>query len=216
MQQEAEIRKRAEQLEIDLKSIERKLEVVGMTIAVGEILREQAVQLPSRRESSKAIAEASQTRISESSMRQIELEDQRRQTRSSTRFIEKFVGEENEAVIAQIGDDLRELVRNRRKLISQAVELETTYAQALGDLDFTLRRYAEAVDDYRDFISERMLWIPSRETFSLFRGAALPRQLAEVFAPQRWYECHQGTAAGGDERPFYTGRHHSGAGSHLV
>jgi potassium efflux system protein len=186
-QQEVETKKLAEQLETDLNSIKRKLDVMGMTIAVGEILREQAVQLPTPRESKKFLAGVT-GEITNSSMRQIELEDERRQLRSSTRYIKNLVGKEGESVIAQIGDDLRELVRNRRNLISQAVELEATYAQTLGDLDFTLRRYAEAADKYRDFISRRMLWIPSRETLSLFRGAALPRQLAEVFEPQRWYD----------------------------
>ena len=184
-QQDAELTKRAEQLEIDLKSIARKLEVVGMTTAVGEILREQAIQLPSKRDSSKARSAAAD-KITASSMRQIELEDERRQLRNVSAYIEKLGAGQEAEVLAMISDDLRELAGNRKSSIVQAVELERVYARALGDLDFTLHRYSEAVDQYLDFISERMLWIPSRETFSMFRNDALRNQIKEVFAPQRW------------------------------
>jgi potassium efflux system protein len=184
-QQEAAARKRAEQLEADLASIQRKLKVVGMTTAVGEILREQAVQLPSPRESKKSIASGTR-QITQSSLHQIELEDERRQLRNRDRFIARRLEGQDDELIVLIGEDLGELALTRRELIRQAVDLEGTYAQALGDLDFTLRRYAGAVDHYRKFISERMLWIPSRETLSLFRGTMLPGQLAEVFAPGRW------------------------------
>lgn len=185
-QREVDIKRRAELLENDLKSIERKLDVVGMTTAVGEILREQSVRLPSRRDSTKAIDSVTE-KITASSLRQIELEDERRQLRNSERFTARLVAGQKTEVVDRISDDLRELVSNRRTLISQAVELEGTYAQALGDLDFTLHRYAGAIDRYRDFISERMLWIPSRDTTALFRGGVLVKQLSETFSPPRWF-----------------------------
>jgi potassium efflux system protein len=189
-QQDAELSKLAEQLEIDLRSIERKLEVVGMTTAVGEILREQAIQLPTKREYSRASSSATD-KITASSMRQIELEDERRQLRNVTIYIEKLGVEQDADVLAMISDDLRELAGNRKSLIAQAVELERVYARALGDLDFTLHRYASAIDQYLDFISERMLWIPSRETFSMFRDGALRNQLKEVLASPRWMAIFQ-------------------------
>jgi potassium efflux system protein len=73
----------------------------------------------------------------------------------------------------------------------QAVDLENTYASALGDMDATLRRYAVVVEHYRDFISQRLLWIPSRGTFSVFRGGGLPVQVAEVFTAGRWLRVLQ-------------------------
>ena len=193
-EREVDTKNHAELLENDLKSIERKLDVVGMTTAVGEILREQSVRLPSRRESTRAI-DAVTEKITASSLRQIELEDERRQLRSSDRFIARLVTGQEADVVDQISDDLRELVGNRRALIGQAVELESTYAQALGDLDFTLHRYAEAIDRYRDFISERMLWIPSRDTSSVIRRGVLAKQLAETFSPTRWLAMLQAMPA---------------------
>lgn len=184
-QRETELTKLAEQLEIDLKSIERKLEVVGMTTAVGEILREQAIQLPTSRDSERASSSATD-KIAASSMRQIELEDERRQLRNVNAYVERLATGQDAEVLGAITGDLSELAKNRKALIAQAMELESVYAQALSDLHFTMHRYAVAVDEYRGFISERMLWIPSRDTFSMFRGGALRDQVVQVFGPQRW------------------------------
>ena len=61
-------------------------------------------------------------------------------------------------------------MRKRRGLVKQALELENLYAGSLGNLEFNLRRYSLAIDNYRNFVQERLLWIPTRAPFSLLRG----------------------------------------------
>jgi potassium-dependent mechanosensitive channel len=182
---ETSIRDKADRLESDLKSIERKLEILGMNKALGQILREQKAQLPAGRESKKAIAETNKN-ITVSSMRQIDFEEEARQLRNAPEYVARLVAGQSPVVVAQVNDDLLELARNRRDLLAQAVDLENTYARALGDLEFTLHRYAGVVDHYNDFIEEHLLWMPSREMFSLFQGGAVVTQMGEVFDPARW------------------------------
>lgn len=193
-QREAVTRNLADQLETDLKSIERKLQILGMTTVVGEILREQQAQLPGRRESHKEISTIAQ-QITKSSMRQVELEDERRHLRDAPKYVAQLVQDLDAPTQDLISDDLAELVKNRRASMHQAVDLENTYALALGDLDSTLRRYTVVVEHYREFISQRLLWIPSRGTFSLFRGAGFPAQVEEVFAAGRWLRVLQNIPA---------------------
>jgi|GEM_PF-3253742 len=178
-------RGKADQLETDLTSIEHKLELLGMSTALGGILRERQAQLPGHREMAKKIA-ANANDIRASSARQVELEEERRQLRNRIEYVKQFVQGLDPQIAGEISDDLSDLVRSRRQLLLKAVDLENTYAQQLGDLDFTLRRYAAVVDDYQKFISERLLWIPSRDTFALFRGQDLLDQAREVGAPARW------------------------------
>ena len=184
-QQDAATKKQAEQLEADLKTIERKLEILGMTTAVGEILREQGAQLPSPRETKKSIASVTSS-IRDSSLRQINLGEERRQLRDTKRFVADLTAAEPPEIVAEITADMQELARIRRDLVGQARDLENTYSAALGDLEFTLHRHEEAVDHYRDFISERLLWMPSRETFSMSEEGVFSGQLLEMFAPSRW------------------------------
>lgn len=176
----------AEEIEGNLKAIERKLEILGMTTVIGEILREQAVQLPTTRQAHRAAGEVTDA-LRESSLRQIELEEERRQLRDPKEYVEKRLVGVEPGVAEVVRDDLHELALNRHELIKKAIDIENKYVAALGDLEFTLRRYDSAVDGYRDFISERLLWIPSRETFSIIRHSGLS-QLQDIFVVERWRE----------------------------
>lgn len=179
---------KAEQLEADLKAIERKLELLGMSRAVGAILRERQAQLPDNRELLGKIS-ANEDDIRASSLRQVELEDERGLMRSRSAYVKQLLESVDPQVAELVRDDMMELVRDRRDLLRKAVDLENIHVQKLGDLDFTLRRYAMAVDAYREFISERLLWIPSRDKFGVFQGeeADMLKQFREVFAPSRWW-----------------------------
>lgn len=175
----------AERIETDLKSIDHKLSVLGMNAAVGQILREQQVQLPNIREL-KAETSRAGKQLTMSSVRQIELEEDRRRLLDSGRFVDELVVGLDEATAKLIRPDLIDLVRKRRGLVKQALELENLYAGSLGNLEYNLRRYTRAIENYRNFIEERLLWIPTRAPFSLLRGTALPAQLGELFVAERW------------------------------
>ncbi len=176
---------RAERIEADLKSIEHKLSVLGLSTAVGQILREQRAQLPNARELKAEISAASK-QLTASNVRQIELEEDRRQLLDTGQFADQLLLDLDEATAKQIRPDVLDLLRKRRGLVKQALELETLYAGSLGNLEFNLRRYSLAIDDYSRFIQERLLWIPTRAPFSLLRGTALPTQLGELFVAEHW------------------------------
>tara|TARA_R110002110_G_scaffold415561_2_gene650965 strand:- start:197057 stop:200419 length:3363 start_codon:yes stop_codon:yes gene_type:complete len=184
-QRESDARGQAEQLETDLKAIERKLEILGMTATVGKILREQASQLPPKR-AMQTRAETLNSSIGESSLRQIELGEERRRLGDIERYVNQLVARQPGTVSPEVRDDLLTLAQNRHDLVRQAINLENTYALALGDLDFSLHRYNTAVENYRSFVSARLLWMPSRAPMELFTEFTLWQQLREVLTPSRW------------------------------
>jgi potassium efflux system protein len=177
----------AERLEIALKAIELKVNVLGMNASVGHVLREQQGQLPRQREIKNDIAEVS-GQFTSATVSQLELQDERRQLREASRYVDKRVVELDRETQELIHADLLELARKRRDLVRRALDLENLHVGSLGNLDYNLHRYAYAVDDYRNFIEERLLWIPSRDPFSLFRTDALPAQLGEIFVAERWLQ----------------------------
>ena len=95
----------AERIETDLKSIDHKLSVLGMNTAVGQILREQQVQLPNIREL-KAETSRAGKQLTASSVRQIELEEDRRRLLDSGRFVDELVVGLDEATAQLIRPDL--------------------------------------------------------------------------------------------------------------
>lgn len=185
----------AERIEADLKSIEHKLSVLGLSTAVGQILREQQIQLPKVREIKAEISAVGKQRTA-SSVRQIELEEDRRRLLDTGQFADHLLLDLDEATAREIRPDLLDLLRKRRGLVKQALELESLYGGSLGNLEFNLQRYSLAIDEYKRFIQERLLWIPTRAPFSLIRGTALPAQLGELFVAERWlHEIRQLPAA---------------------
>ena len=179
------IAERAERLEVALKNIERKVNILGMNAAVGHALREQQVQLPSNKELKIELAKANE-KVTSASIRQLELEDERGKLFDTSEYVDKLIAGLDSETRELVHPDMLELASKRRDLIRQALDLENLYTDSLSDLQYDLRRYKRAIKDYRHFIQERLLWIPSRDPFSLFRVNGLPAQLDEIFVAERW------------------------------
>ena len=175
----------AERLEIDLRDIEHKLSILGLNTKVGDILREQEAQLPNKRDFRKQLS-ALRKQITDASVRQLELADERRKLAMAPEYVDRLVAGLDEPTVQLVRDDLLELARKRRDLVKQALDLENTYATTLGNFELDLRKYYEGAEAYRKFTSEQLLWIPSRAPFTLLRERALLDQLQHLLAPGRW------------------------------
>jgi potassium efflux system protein len=179
------VEEQADRLEGELKGIEHKLSVLGLTTKVGQILREQEAQLPSKQQFKKRIA-ALRGIITDTSVRQLGLVDERRQLASASDYVDQLMVGLDEETANRVRDDLLALAQTRRDLLKQALDLENTYLTALGSFELDLRRYSDAAKAYRKFTEERLLWIPSRAPFTLLREQGMVSQLDEVMVAQRW------------------------------
>ena len=184
----------ADTFERELQTIEDKLEILGMTKTVGTILRDQAVRLPSTKATRirlKLIAEL----VGESSLRQMELRDENRKLFDPQGYITNLLADTDATIGPLVHDDLLLLAQSRKELVMLAIDVETTYARALTNLDYSVHRLALAVEQYRGFISERLLWVQSRDTLSWSLLTDLPGELALAFAPRRWLPLLQWLAS---------------------
>ncbi|MEE4660395.1 MAG: mechanosensitive ion channel domain-containing protein [Halieaceae bacterium] len=176
----------AVRFEKDLESIKRKLDVLGMSEALGRILREQQARLPKPLYSRADVAERDRL-ISDASLNQLRLEDERRSLQSLGNYVDALLADVPPEQAALIRPDLIDLARTRRDLVRTALDVETRYLRALGDLDFAIRRVETAANSYRDFISERLLWIRSSQAFSIDTLKMLPGELLAVVSPAAWW-----------------------------
>lgn len=182
---EAQSNEEAQVLERDLEAMQRKLDVLGMSQALGRVLREQQLRLP-QQSSTRADISQRDKLVSESSLRQFEYEDERRALRSLKLFVDGLLSDTAVEEVDHLRADLTELARTRRGLIGRALDVESTYLRALGDLDFSGRRLKKATDAYREFISERLLWIRTGAPLSLATFKPIPHELTTLFAPTQW------------------------------
>jgi potassium efflux system protein len=189
-EQELDATTQAEQSERELKIIERKLEILGMSKTVGEILREQAVRLPTTKVTNRKLNAIARL-IGDSSLRQMELLDERRELRDVQAYVDGILTGQDPSTSNTISDDLLQLTLSRQELVRRAIEVETTYARALSDLDFSVHRLDNAVEEYRAFISKRLLWVQSRDPLSWSLFSEVPKELASAFDPGLWLELIQ-------------------------
>ena len=189
-EKELEAANQADEFERELQAIERKLEILGMTKTVGEILREQAVRLPSTRATRRETTQITKL-IGDSSLRQMELLDERRQLRNTQAYVDTILADADASLKKMISDDLSQLTLRRRELVNRAIDIETTYSRALTDLDYSVHRLAISVEQYRVFISERLLWVQSRDALSWALLTDIPGELASSFSPGLWLQLTQ-------------------------
>jgi potassium efflux system protein len=61
----------------------------------------------------------------------------------------------------EVLDELKKLLRQRADLLVKLAAINSSYLQALSDLEFAQRRLVEVVKDFDSYLSERLLWVRS-------------------------------------------------------
>lgn len=163
----------------------QKIEVAGLSQALGQVLLEER-----RRLSGVAYQSAqnlvSQKKIAEVGLRQIQHEEERQALRSPRKVVTDKLAALAPVDAAAIHDEYLDLLEKRRNLLDRMVLADQNYLQALSDLDFALVQLRERIDEYRSFITERLLWIRSSQAVDLQMLAGIPGQLMVFSSLSLW------------------------------
>jgi potassium efflux system protein len=87
---------------------------------------------------------------------------------------------------ANIRSELVVLLKDQKELLKRGSESYNNLIRALNTLDFTHKRLVETSNQYRDFIDEHLLWIPSTEPASSTTLKNLAVTLSWITAPDNW------------------------------
>jgi potassium efflux system protein len=185
VREESATAEQAKRIGDDFRSVRQKLEVAGLSQALGMILLDQRRALPDRGVLRKR-ASVRENEIAITSLRQIHREDEQRELRNldgyAARLTEHLTPTEREA----ISGELKELVKTRRELLNQAIDLDRAYLRALGNLEVAQRQLTDAVEGYGDYLAGRLLWIRSAPAPSLEDLAAMREEIAVLQSRQDW------------------------------
>lgn len=170
----------------------QKLEIAGLTSALGQVLRRERRALLDQSHYRKDARER-QRRIGEAGLSPFRLEEERRSLtdigRSADRLFASGVPEGLTAAQEdEIKGDLRKLLKARQVLLDTLSGSYGTLLRALGDLDFASRQLADSAGQYALFLDERLLWIPSAPALTLSTLRDLGGALAWMFSPSGWIE----------------------------
>ncbi len=163
------------------RSTQQKIEIAGLSQALGQVLLEEKRKLPNTN-SLRANSLATRDIIAEAGLHQIQHEDERRKLRNMDSFVSGLLKDLPTDVNNAIKPELFDLAEQRRELLVQAIEIDQSYVRSLGELDFTLRQYIQKIDSFNEFLTERLLWIRSSSpvNFNMLRASGL--QLLDILS----------------------------------
>ncbi|MDT8387353.1 MAG: mechanosensitive ion channel [Thiogranum sp.] len=183
--EEASASARAQRIEDEFRSTRQKLELAGLSQALGQVLLEQRRSLPDARLISRRAA-ALEPEIAEAGLRLMRDEEERRHLDSLSGYLDRLTDPYLEDDAAQLRSELAELAEVRRVLLDKAIATDQFLVRALGELDVARRHLVNVVSDYRTFLNERLLWIRSSPAPSLPMLMAIPEQFAQLIDPHSW------------------------------
>jgi potassium efflux system protein len=184
----------ARRIDEDFRNARKKLEVGGLSEALGRLLLQQKRTLPNPRDFARKESALEEV-IGAAGLRQLQYSEERRALLNLDSYLDALLAPFPEAERAGIRAELQSLAASRRDLLDKAVSAQESYLRGLGELVFLYRQVQASASSYDQFLTERLLWIRSNPPVTPQMLTRLPAELADLFAPAVW---RQTAAAAGD------------------
>ena len=178
---------RAKRVTDNFRLSRQKLEIAGLSEALGQVLLEQRRSLPDFGDF-KAAEKRRQHLVVESSLRQIRNQQERTRMRDINLYVDDLMAALSDTWKKLLRVEVLEFTEARRDLLDRAIAAEDTYLQALGELDFTQRLLSETVSAYNKFLAERLLWIRTGKAPSWEMLKAIGESVEDFVALEHWLE----------------------------
>ena len=178
----------ARRIDEDFRNAKKKLEVGGLSEALGRLLLQQKRTLPNPRDFARKESALEET-IGAAGLRQIHYSEERRALLNLDGYLDALLASVPGPERAGIRDELYTLATSRRDLLDKAVSAQENYLRGLGELVFLYRQVQTSASAYDQFLAERLLWVRSNPPVTLEMLARVPADLAELFAPSAWLQA---------------------------
>jgi potassium efflux system protein len=183
------------------ESARQKLDVAGLSPALGRFLQAEQRDLPGPAEFGQS-SRARGARIAAAGLRAIQLDENLERWRQTDRR----VGELVDSVADEVDDTLREgiesLVGARVDLLRRLLRVNSDYLRTLSELEYTDQQIRQVVAEYRDFLSRNLLWVRNETVLGPAKLMRLPGEVAALFEPGRWLAAARALAAGSLSSPL--------------
>ena len=197
----------AQQIEENLARSRQRLEVGGVSQAIGRLFLEERANLPRVSQYRAAVRERGAL-LSKIGLAQVRIVDERRELTSIETAVDRTMEEIAVEVtepgeLETIREQVERLLRDRRNLLIQAASAYTSYLRVLSDLDVAQRRLLDAADEYKQFLDEHLLWIPSTTLFGLDSVRDLAPAVRWTLSPRSWKDAATAFLEALRQHPFY-------------
>lgn len=164
---------------------------VGLTQAIGLLLRKQRAGLPNI-EQHRADIETRQVEISKTSQELVDLEDHRTALADidgrTNSIIYEIKDSLNSIEIPLVQADIRDLLQTKRGYLDSLIADVKLYLDKLVEYDTRDRQLIAKAKDYATFCDEYILWIHSTDVLQFSDWAFLVQGLSWLANPADWVE----------------------------
>lgn len=207
-----EIDKKRVALDDEYQKVNEKEERVGLTEAIGLLLRKKRADLPKVGEHRRRI-DLRQSEIAQVSLQLIEYEDARSKLADVdsrvAAILRSLEGSIRPSDDDSVESDLRNLLEAKRGYLESLITDSGTYLEKLVELDINERDLVSKTREYIAYIDERILWVRSTSPLRLWSKGTppdyTPSDLQIAFEAAKWLTTpgnwtHSGTTLWSDSR----------------
>jgi hypothetical protein len=151
---EETIRRESEGVRSRHESAELRLGVRGVGQALGRVLLDERRDMPDLRNYRQQLR-VREKQIGEAGLRDIQFDEQLREIVDSHRYVDALLTHVPEPEPRSLRGAGEDLVEGHRTLLRQASDLNDDHLRALSATDYEQRRLKTAIDNYREFLSQR-------------------------------------------------------------
>lgn len=181
--QKTEIDARGKQLEKDFQSAEQKINLAGLSPALGNLLREQRRNVPQRKQFSQ-LNDDIQEQIALVSLEMFKLDEAKKELADVNQVLLAQIGQlpaaTDDAEKLRIRTELRMLLNDRKDLVMRLAASYNDYGRLLGDVDFSLQQMLAVADKFSAYLDQRLLWVPSAPVID-------KHYLKDIFSSLVWF-----------------------------
>jgi potassium efflux system protein len=193
--------KELKRMEGRLGSVRQKVELAGLSQALGLVLLDVQRNLPDVRLLRKKAAVNGQV-IAETGLRQIQHEEERKGLADAAAYISGLTAGYPPEEAGKIDMELRGILATRQELLNQIITFNQAFLGQLAEIDVIYRQFVNAVTSYDTFLAERLLWMRTTAPLRLSDFSGLPREVAILISPGRWLATAQSLVAQVDFSPI--------------
>ena len=177
--------KQVQQLEKDFESAQQKLQIGGLSQALGRALADERRRLPELHRFQKRASQREEL-IAEIGLRQIQHSEELRDLREQDPSQPLQAKGTSSSTAVPMPEESQTLLKNRQELLAKASDIDSALLRALAELEFSEQRLVDIAYEYKHFLDEHLLWIPSNRRLSLRTFSETPGAVLWLLTPRHW------------------------------
>ncbi|MDX2506367.1 MAG: mechanosensitive ion channel, partial [Gammaproteobacteria bacterium] len=180
-----EVNKEVRRLTQEQASTKRKLEIAGLSQILGQVLLEHKKALPDRKVYQKNMKKR-QRQLAQYSLDHIHYQEEFSAIKHKEQYLKQLMADIAPDKQVEIQEDLKVLLTTRRELLEKVINIDESYLQAIGNLDFAEKKLLQVAASYSELLDEHLFWLRNARILGYQNFKIIPEQVSFFLSPSRW------------------------------